>query len=262
MVPASRPRAPAPASGTDDRRAAEPGARSAAGSGGRASAPRSSAPRSSAPRSGGSRSQGSRSQGSRSSDRRSSPPGSWGRRRRVRRCRARPRAGSRRPGCPVAEGSGPAGVRVRGSAGATVLRVAAAAGRTRRRRRSSRSVPRRPPAGRRGVRPGVFACAGRSHRGPGRCRHVPPGTPPGPCCPAAPQDTPYLTSVGRAKSPAGPRRPIVINCTYSRGIEPITPGIEMRRVTQPDGDTIRPWPGILSMQTLSAEWPWFLGSSG
>jgi hypothetical protein len=37
--------------------------------------------------------------------------------------------------------------------------------------------------------------------------------PPGPCCPAAPQDMPYLTSVGRGKSPVRRRRPIVINCT-------------------------------------------------
>ena len=37
--------------------------------------------------------------------------------------------------------------------------------------------------------------------------------PPGRCCPAAPQDLPYLMSVGREKSPVGPRRPIVINCT-------------------------------------------------
>jgi hypothetical protein len=37
--------------------------------------------------------------------------------------------------------------------------------------------------------------------------------PPGPCCPAEPQDKPYLTSVGREKSPEGPRRSIVINCT-------------------------------------------------
>jgi hypothetical protein len=208
-VLASRPRDLAPADGTGDRRAAEPGARSPAGSGGRASAPRSPGSRSRS-----SRSPGRHSRGSRSSGRRSSPPGSWVRRRqvgrcrvrrcrvrrcRVRRCRVRrclvgrclvgrcrvrPWARSRRPGSPVAGGSGPAGVRVGGPAGATGLRVAAAAGRTRRRRRSPRSIPRRCPTGRRGVRPGVFACAGRSHRGPGRCRHVPPGIPPGPCCPA------------------------------------------------------------------------------
>ncbi len=76
----------------------------------------------------------------------------------------------------------------------------------------ARSGPRRPPAGRRGGHPGVFAWACRRHRGPGRCRHVPPGTS-WTCCPAAPQDLPYLMSVGREKSPVGPRRPIVINCT-------------------------------------------------
>jgi hypothetical protein len=37
--------------------------------------------------------------------------------------------------------------------------------------------------------------------------------PPGRWCPAAPQDRPYLMSVGREKSPVGPGRPIVINCT-------------------------------------------------
>jgi hypothetical protein len=206
-VLASRPRDRAPAGGTGDRRAEEPGVRSAAGGGGRASALRPRAPRSSAPCS------------------------------RGRRCRARPPGGSRRPGSPAAEGSVPASAHASGRAGTAGPRVAAAAGRTRRRRRHpARSGPRRRSAGRRGVRPGVFACAGRSHRGPGRCRHVPPGTPPGPCCPAAPQDTPYLTSVGREKSPVGPRRPIVTNCTYSRGIEPVTPGIEKRRVTQLEGD--------------------------
>ena len=40
-----------------------------------------------------------------------------------------------------------------------------------------------------------------------------PQVPPGLCGPAAPQDKPYLPSGGREKSPAGPRRPIVINCT-------------------------------------------------
>jgi hypothetical protein len=246
-VRVSRPRDPAPAGGTGDRRAAEPGARSTAGSGGRASAPR--------PR--GSRSSGRRSSGRRSSGRRSWPPGS-----RVRRCPARRWAGSRRPDSREAAGSVPAGVRVSGPAGAASLRVAVAAGRTRPRRHPARSGPGLRLAGRRGVRPGVFARAGRSHRGPGRCRHVPPGTPPGPCCPAAPQDTPYLTSVGRQKSPVGPGRPIVINCTYSHGIEPMTPGIEMRRVTQPSRDRNRPRPGILSMQKLSAERPWCPGSSG
>jgi len=37
--------------------------------------------------------------------------------------------------------------------------------------------------------------------------------PPGLGHPAAPQDMPYLTSVGREKSPVGPRRSIVIYCT-------------------------------------------------
>jgi hypothetical protein len=243
---ASRPRGRAPAGGTGDRRVEEPGARSAAGGGGRASAPRPRTPRSSAPRSSAPRSSGRRSwppgswvPGSwvpGSWVPRPRVPGSWVPRPRVRRCRARPSEGSRRPGSPEAEGSVPASAHVSGRAGAGGPRVAAAAGRTRRRRRPARSGPRRRSAGRRGVRPGVFACGGRSHRGPGRCRHVPPGTPPGPCCPAAPQDTPYLTSVGREKSPVGPRRPIVTNCTYSRGIDPVTPSIEKRRVTQPEGD--------------------------
>ena len=40
--------------------------------------------------------------------------------------------------------------------------------------------------------------------------------PPGPKCPAAPRDIcPYLLSVGRQKSPVGPRRLIVTNCTQS-----------------------------------------------
>ncbi len=82
----------------------------------------------------------------------------------------------------------------------------------RRRHRPARSGRRRRPPGRRGVHPGVFAWAGHRHRGPGRCRHVPPGTS-WAGHPAAPQDMPYLTSVGREKSPVGPRRSIVINCT-------------------------------------------------
>ena len=147
-------------------------------------------------------------------------------------------------------------------AGAAPLLVAGATGRTHRlRHRPAHPDPGRRSAGRRGDRPGVFAWAGHRHRGPGRCRHVPPGTS-WTCCPVAPRDVPYLTSVGREKSPVGPRRPIVINCTYSAGIKLITPGIEMRRVTQPGRDTNPSRQGILSSRVFSAERPWIPGSSG
>jgi hypothetical protein len=193
LRPPGRPPGRAPASGTGGRHAAVPGARSAAGTAGQASARRSPDPRSSGPRSRG--------------------PRSWGR------CPARRSAGSRQRGSPAVAGSAPAagacasGPAGGGPAGAAFLRGAAAAGRTRRRRhRPARSGPRRCPPGRRGVHPGVFAWASHRHRGPGRCRHVPPGTS-WAGHPAAPQDMPYLTSVGREKSPVGPRRSIVTNCT-------------------------------------------------
>jgi hypothetical protein len=86
--------------------------------------------------------------------------------------------------------------------------------------------------------------------------------PPGLYCPAAPRDMLYLTSVGRDKSPVEPRRPIVINCTYSSGIDGVTPGIEVRRVTHSGRDTNRSRQGILSSRFHSAERPWNPGSSG
>ena len=198
MVPAFRSRGLAPAGGTDGRRATAPGARSAAGTGARASARRSPRPRASARRSPSPRSSGRRSRG----------PWSW-----ERRCPARGWVRSRRPGLREAARSGPAAAAcANGPAGAAFPRGVAAVGRTRRRRRTARPGPRRRPAGRRGDHPGVFAWAGHRHRGPGRCRHVPPGTS-WAGYPATPQDMPYLTSVGREKSPVGPRRSIVINCT-------------------------------------------------
>ena len=130
----------------------------------------------------------------------------------ARRYPARGSARSRRPGFRQAARSGPAAAAcANGPAGAAFPRGVAAAGRTRR-RRPARSGPRRRPADRGGGHPGVFAWAGHRHRGPGRCRHVPPGTS-WAGYPAAPQDMPYLTSVGREKSPVGARRSIVINCT-------------------------------------------------
>jgi hypothetical protein len=173
MFPASRPGRRAPGNGTggtDDRRAAGPGAHSATCTAGRASARRSPNPRSSGPR----------SRGPRSWARRCRPCRSAGRDRRGSRAAARsgPAAG--------AYASGPAG----GSrAGAAYRRGAATTGRTRRRHRPAHSRLPRPPPGRRGVHPGVFAWAGHRHRGPGRCRHVPPGTS-WAGYPAAPQDMP------------------------------------------------------------------------
>ncbi len=144
---------------------------------------------------------------------------SWGRRSWGRRSWGHRSAGSRQPGWPTAAGSGPAGACASGPArgipaGAAFRPVAAVAARTRRRRHPARSGPRRRPAGRRGGHPGVFAWACRRHRGPGRCRHVPPGTSwtllssraAGTCLTS-------LMSVGREKSPVRPRRSIVINCT-------------------------------------------------
>jgi hypothetical protein len=197
MVPAFHPPGLAPAGGTGDRRAAEPGARSAADTGARASVRHSPGLRSPNPRSSGPRSRGLRSRG--------------------RRCPARRSARSRRPGFPEA-GNGPAAAAAAngraggGPAGTALPRGAAAAGRTRRRHRPARSGSRGRPAGRRGGRPGVFAWAGHRHRGPGRCRHVPPGTS-WTLLSSAAGICPYVTSVGREKSPAGPGRSIVINCT-------------------------------------------------
>ncbi len=123
-----------------------------------------------------------------------------------------------------AAGSGPAGEGpdgpAAGAAAGTRQAVAATdrsnrprplATRSPRRRRSARSP--RHVAGRRGVHPACAAWADHTHRGPDRCRHVPPGTS-WTHCPAAPRDLcPYLLSVGRRKSPVEPRRLIVINCT-------------------------------------------------
>jgi hypothetical protein len=159
-----------PAAGRGDRRAEEPGARSAAGTGGQASARRSARPRSPA--------------------RRSWAHGSWARRSPVRRswgrCPACHSAGRGRRDCRAAARSVPAaGACVTGPAGGNpavpaLPRGAASAGRTRRTRCRSghpgRWGPRRRLAGRRGDRPGVYAWAGQRHRGPGRYRHVPPGT--------------------------------------------------------------------------------------
>jgi hypothetical protein len=178
MVPALRPRHQAPGGGTGGRRAGGPGARSAGGTAGQASARRSPSLRSPSLRSPSLRSPSLRSPSLRSSGPRSPDPRLPGDRNQVHRS-----AGKGRPDSRAAARSGPvAGACASGPVDlglteAASPRGAAAAGHTRpRRHRPARSDPRRRRPGTRGVHPGVFAWASRRHRGPGRCRHVPPGT--------------------------------------------------------------------------------------
>jgi hypothetical protein len=149
---AFRPAGPASAAGRAGRRVVEPGARSAAGIGVPESVRRSPSLRSSGPR--------------------SPAPGSSDRRFRGHRW-----LGSRRPRFQATEGACAGGPADGHRAAAALPRGASAGGHNRHpRHRPVRSDPRRCPAGRRGDRPGVFAWARHRHRGPGRCRHVPPGT--------------------------------------------------------------------------------------